>query len=59
MFYKSHFFTVLLSYCTGQDIPHEARDFKMLQVTEDLVKMLWYMHNVVQSFLLSVQYAFL
>jgi hypothetical protein len=40
-----HFFSVLLPYCTELDIPNEAKHFQKFKLTEDLDKMLWFIHN--------------
>ncbi|KAJ9596267.1 hypothetical protein L9F63_027113 [Diploptera punctata] len=42
---RPYFFTVLLPYCTPEDIPEEARHFRRFMLTKDLDKMLWYIHN--------------
>ena len=42
---RPHFFTVLLPYCTMEDIPEEATHFRRFTLTKDLDKMLWYIHN--------------
>ncbi|XP_021922250.1 uncharacterized protein LOC110831030 isoform X3 [Zootermopsis nevadensis] len=39
------FFNILLPYCTIQDIPDEAKNFKMFKLFKDLDKMLWHIHN--------------
>jgi hypothetical protein len=42
---KPKFFSVLMPYCTEQDIPDEAKNFRMFKLTRDFNKMLWYIHN--------------
>jgi len=42
---RCSFFSVLLPYCTLQDIPNEAKHFKKFKLTKDLDKMLWFIHN--------------
>lgn len=42
---RPHFFNILLPYCTNQDVPDEAKNFKMFKLFKDLDKMLWHIHN--------------
>ncbi|PSN52104.1 hypothetical protein C0J52_04337 [Blattella germanica] len=42
---RPFFFSLLFPYCTAQDIPEEAKDFRTFVHTKDLDKMLWYIHN--------------
>jgi hypothetical protein len=39
------FFNILLLYCTNEDIPDEAKNFKMFELIKDLDKILWFIHN--------------
>jgi hypothetical protein len=42
---RPQFFSVLMPYCTEQDIPNEAKNFRMFRLIKDFDKMLWYVHN--------------
>jgi hypothetical protein len=42
---RCQFFSVLLPYCTEQDIPNDAKHFVNFKLTKDLDKMLWFIHN--------------
>jgi hypothetical protein len=42
---RPEFFSVLMPYCTEQDIPDEARNLRLFKLTKDFDKMLWYIHN--------------
>jgi hypothetical protein len=42
---RPDFFSVLMPYCTEQDIPDEAKNLRMFKLTKDFDKMLWYIHN--------------
>jgi hypothetical protein len=43
--FRCQFFSVLLPYCTEQDIPNYAKHFVKFKLTKDLDKMLWFIHN--------------
>jgi len=42
---RPQFFSVLMPYCTEQDIPNEAKNLRMFRLRKDFNKMLWYIHN--------------
>jgi len=42
---RPQFFSVLMPYCTEQDIPNEAKNLRMFSLMKDFNKMLWYIHN--------------
>ena len=42
---RPQFFSVLMPYCTEQDIPNEAKNLRMFRLLKDFNKMLWYIHN--------------
>lgn len=42
---RCQFFSVLLPYCTEQDIPNDAKHFVKFKLTKDFDKMLWFIHN--------------
>lgn len=42
---RPQFFSVLMPYCTEQDIPNEAKNLRMFRLMKDFNKMLWHIHN--------------
>ena len=42
---KTRFFSIMLPYCTKEDIPEEARNLLVFKLMRDFDKMLWYIHN--------------
>lgn len=42
--FKCQIFSVLLPYCTEQDIPNEAKHFLKFRLIKDWDKMLWFIH---------------
>lgn len=42
--FRCQIFSVLLPYCTEQDIPNEAKHFQKFRLIRDWDKMLWFIH---------------